>query len=137
MRTFIASALAALLCVTIAAPASAARIYNFLAVPIRLQGPWNNSETIAPGQKSPSISWGTSNLVAVFVTERNLSICDFNFGDHAEITGGHYMIVSSEGIYVTCTLCDSDGKVMQKSGGRAPSEIWDAIRPRPSTTKTC
>ncbi|HVA26921.1 MAG TPA: hypothetical protein VNF68_02010 [Candidatus Baltobacteraceae bacterium] len=133
MRIGLALMGAVLLC---SEPALAARIYNFIAVPIHVMG-ITERITIAPGQRSDSLSWSTSNSVGVFVTPRMLSVCAFFFGPHAEITGGHYMIVSSQGTNVSCVLCDSDHHVMHRAGERAPKEVWDELLKNPSRTTGC
>ena len=132
--TILGSIVAVLLC---SEPVFAARIYNFLAVPIHVYGNGVEHVRIAPGDRSGSLSWGTSNLVHVLISDRQLDGCEFNFGMHAEITGGHYMIVSSQRTRITCTLCDSDHKVMARSGSVAPRETWDLLKAKPSTITGC
>lgn len=110
----------------------AARIYNFLPVPIHVKG-LTETVTVQPGQRSQSISWGTSTSIGIFVTSQMLSACGLLFfGPHAELTGGHYLVVGHEGTEISCELCDSDHHLMHSSSGRAPNEIAKELKGRNS-----
>ena len=105
-------------------PALAARIYNYLPVPVHVRGSHEGSVTVGAGKRSESLSWPTSHMVFVFVTTRMLDTCaPLSFGLHAEMTGGHYLVIGHDGLSIFCALCDSDHNAMRSSSGRAPQEI--------------
>lgn len=104
-----------------ALPAAAARIYNYLPISIWVGGVDGNV-TLKPGEQSRSLSWGLSTIVDVDPAHLHEQLCILFFGVHAELTGGHYLIVGHRDMQVTCTLCDSDGHVMHKDSRRAPEQ---------------
>lgn len=118
-----------------AGPASAARIYNFLPFRVWVGGVDGNV-TLRPGEKSHSLSWGMSNLVDVYAAAiaNKVPLCLLGFGLHAEMTGGHYLIIGFHDRQVSCRLCDSDGKQMHSASGEVPEKYWTDVRGKSSKT---
>ena len=110
--------------------ASAARIYNQTYVPIIVKPspPFHSTVTVSSGQRSESINW-TAGLSVIVTTHRpkrqgqpgilaaRAATCTLNFGGHAHLQGGNYLVVSQKGRTITCTLCDSKNKAIQQSTG--------------------
>ncbi len=108
------------------APALAARIYNLTPLPItvRDQGKLDGVK-LQPGQRSGSLSWGSSRNVGVY-DEHGTQICALNFGPYNEVVGGNYLLVTNRGRHVGCQLCDSDGKRMYAGSGEF-GVYWNSL----------
>ena len=136
-RTCIAASLMTAAVLMSAQVAVAARIYNYLPVPVHVISSLNGRTTVAAGARSESISWGQSNMVTVHVTPRYLDGCLLSFGPHAEMTGGHYLVIGHQGRTISCELCDSDHRLMHSSRGTAPKEIWKELDAQRSSRTGC
>jgi hypothetical protein len=95
-------------------PCYAARIYNNMSVPITVDGSFGTNVVIESGQRSDSLSWNSSPQVSV--TGANRQLCYINFGPHAEIQGGNYMIVTPIVGGTSCVVCDSEHNPIAGSG---------------------
>ena len=152
-RTVVTYLFSAALCLAASAPADAARIYNYLAVPVLVQS-LTGGVTLAPGERSGSVSW-VSGWVQVFLKkpsdqptivmggpagvtmiERDPT-CRIGFNGHSEITGGNYMIIGSQGTHVSCVVCDSNYRQLFGAGGQAPRELEEQLRKHPSSKTGC
>jgi hypothetical protein len=91
----------------------AARIYNEMSVPIKVDGNFGVGVTINPGQRSDSLNWPST---AVGVTWANRQLCMVPFGFHQEIQGGNYMIVAPIPGGTSCVVCDSNHSRLAGSG---------------------
>jgi hypothetical protein len=101
--------------------ASAARIYNFLNVPVEVQGQqWFK---LAPGQKSESLGWSTHTGITIADAVRNKAISGFNWGWNAEMQGGNYLVISVRDHRVSCVMCNASHGVTHVSEGTLPSFI--------------
>ena len=140
-RIALASCLAAAACLITVAPAAAARIYNFLPIQVRVSG-LDGTLSLQPGQVSPSISWSRSTSVKVSFGDLKdttymhglNNLCQLNFGLHAEVTGGHYLIIGHSGMRVVCSLCDSDYHLMHQDSRNAPESYRPELQNRSSKT---
>jgi hypothetical protein len=136
-RTWIVAGLLTAAVLLSAQVALAARIYNYLPVPVHVVSSLNGRTTVAPGARSESISWGQSNSVSVHLTPRYLDGCLLSFGIHAEMTGGHYLVIGHQGRTISCELCDSDHHLMHSASGTAPREIWKELDAQRSSRTGC
>jgi len=119
--------------VATSAPANAARIYNFLPMPVQMQGP-HGTLVLESGQKSESLSWNNTSLdIMIHGIGRTPSSCKLNWFPYHEIAGGHYLIIGHVGYNIVCSLCDSDGKLMHRATGVAPVQYYEVFK---GTTKT-
>ncbi|MGA7571229.1 MAG: hypothetical protein WCA80_10520 [Candidatus Aquilonibacter sp.] len=115
------------------APASAARIYNLLPMPVQMSGQ-HGDFILRPGQKSDSLSWTVTGLdIIIHGIGRTPPICSLNWFPRHEIAGGHYLIIGHHGYQTVCSLCDSDGKLMQRATGTVPVQYYDVFK---GSTKT-
>lgn len=127
----IAALVAAL--VATSAPASAARIYNLLPMPVQMFGSQGDF-ILRAGQKSDSISWTVTGLdIIIYGIGRTPPLCSLNWFPRHEIAGGHYLIIGHNGAHIACSLCDSDGKLMQRATGTAPVQYYEVFK---GSTKT-
>src|SRR5208282_4334229 len=109
--------------------------------PVQVSG-LNGGFNLSPGEKSASISWPNSTSINVrygngattaYMHGYN-NLCALNFGLHAELTGGHYLIIGHQGTRVVCSLCDSDYHLMHQASSTAPNEYRNELENR--STKT-
>jgi hypothetical protein len=91
------------------AASQAARIYNKVNQTINVEGQGGPHVTIAANQRSDSLDWLTVNQVSVFPDSGTKPLCTLDFGPHAQIQGGNYMIVSGN---TNCGVCDSNRHVI-------------------------
>ncbi len=126
-------------------PAWAARIYNFLPVQAQVSGSHGDAVVLYPDQKSESLNWwGSKSGIDISIwSPKHMGpptlVCPMNFGGllgHAEITGGHYLIIGHTGPLVVCSLCDSDYKLIQRKVGHVP-EAYFAEFGSGSTKTSC
>jgi hypothetical protein len=110
-------------CLVTAVPGEAAQIYNQTSYPIYIFPgmcvpgtaacvPAKALITIQPGQRSDSLNWTSINAVGVMTGNVSalLPLCGLDFGYHAEIQGGNYMIVDQS----NCTVFDTNNSVVKK-----------------------
>jgi hypothetical protein len=98
-----------------------------------MQGP-HGTYILRPGQKSDSLSWNATGLdIIIYGIGRTPSICSLNWFPRHEIAGGHYLIIGHHGAHIACSLCDSDGKLMQRATGTAPAQYYEVLK---GSTKT-
>ncbi|HTU70004.1 MAG TPA: hypothetical protein VMF11_06750 [Candidatus Baltobacteraceae bacterium] len=120
-------------------PAFAARIYNFLPVPVFVRAPGLSIQTLnlAPGERSGSLSWTKSYGVQVQSTTVARMLCNINYGlMRADMQGGNYMTIGHQGNQVICTVCNSSHNQIHRGSGTAPADLWDAKR-YPSSRTGC
>lgn len=120
-------------------PALAARIYNFLPVGVFVRGPGTSIQTLtlAPGERSASLSWTKSYGIQVQPTTVSGMFCNINFGLlRADMQGGNYMTIGHQGYQVVCTVCNSSHNQIHRSSGTAPATLWDAKK-YPSSRTGC
>jgi hypothetical protein len=91
----------------------AARIYNQTNGEITVQGqPLGGHVSIAPRGESGSLEWTLVNQVSAFGGSGGSPLCNLDFGSHAQIQGGNYMIVAPASGHVNCGVCDSNHKIL-------------------------
>ena len=133
-RIIIAFCLGLTVSLLTAQPAFAARVYNLLPITIWVGGIEGNI-TLKPGETSRSLSWGMSTIIDVDPAHvAAFQLCILHFGVHADLTGGNYLIVGHRGTQVTCSLCDSNGRVMHRDNRLAPEQYWSQMEKH--STKT-
>jgi len=96
--------------------AFAARIYDFLPVPIVAKGQagsnngWKVFEVrVPPGNRSESINWTSTTWVQL---EAEGVTCRLSFGNQYHMQGGNYVTIGVRGHEVVCTLCGSSHEIM-------------------------
>ncbi len=99
------------ICLATVSPCYAARIYNNTGTTV-VVGSSGTSVSIAPGQRSESLSWNVNN-VSVRRQDNNGEICSLDFGLKNQIKGGNYMVIEQSG---NCFICDSNRKPIEGNG---------------------
>jgi hypothetical protein len=115
--------------------ASAARIYNFLVVPVTVTGFPNESAILQPGQRSDSLGWSSATNVPITMPVTSFFgpsirlLCYFDWGLHAEIQGGNYIVIAQLGRDVRCNLCNANHELVGRSEGRVPEDVREYTSP--------
>ena len=117
------------------APAHAARIYNFLNIPVQASGFPGLSVILQPGERSESLGWSSATILSVTTNVNGLfgpsprPVCYFDWGLHAEVQGGNYVVIAQSGLNVRCNLCNADHQLVGRSDGRVPDGVVEHVSP--------
>lgn len=141
MKRFVIAACAfALIALVTAQNALAARIYNFLPVPVDVVGtsvgiPTSNRVHLGTGQRSDSLGW--PNVTGVYVNAPGWStpVCLVSFLTSAHIQGGNYMVIGHDGDTVVCDVCNSSHQRIAGNQRRVGA-LWDGKK-YPSSQRGC
>lgn len=118
---------------------SAARVYNMTNMAIVVNGAADASQTITLERgdqresRSISINWSGTSEVLVKALDDAVSLCKVLTSTDHQIKAGNFVVVTQQDRRVTCSLCDSDQRVLSQDTG----EIHSGVKPYVSPQQSC